>query len=444
MEVSNLTARKYGLDIKNFELIKKLVNAKCGIIKSLHLFLRENEDLPIYNVVAHHSNIGILYNEPNRGIRLRSGGTGMSLNEAIGRAIGEVIERYCWNLFGHVYRKDLVFGSYRELEKKGFSLYPIEKIYLFSKSQYSQKTFPFTPLTENTLLTWVPMIDEKKNEIYYPAQLVIGDYKLHHKENIIGYSTTSGVATGHTYKEAIMRGILEQIERDAFLLTWYCKLRPPKLKISTDSYREIFGEIYRNLANSVNYYFEIFDITLDIPVPTVLSLLISKRKFPDMKVIVGCSSNLDYKKAIYKAILESIQGVPYAKRSLLFENYKNVDIENISNFDDNFIYYLGSSNFKKFQFLLRSKRVKAIEKFPTNNKEKLRELFRILKRKKFKILMLNLTSPEISELGLYVTKVLIPELVQLSVPSYPFLGNPRFKRFQLKSQTLNKYPHPLP
>jgi len=63
-----------------------------------------------------------------------------------------------------------------------------------------------------------------------------------------------------------------------------------------------------------------------------------------------------------------------------------------------------------------------------------------LKKLGWHFLTLDLTLPDVEECGFYVTKVLIPELVQLSLPSYPFFAHPRYKKFGIK----NKLPHPLP
>jgi ribosomal protein S12 methylthiotransferase accessory factor YcaO len=168
-------------------------------------------------------------------------------------------------------------------------------------------------------------------------------------------------------------------------------------------------------------------------------MLTSKRKFPDIKIIVGAATRFTYKDAIYKSMLESIQGVAFAKRALLFYTPERIDINNITNFDDNFIYYLSSKNFKKFQFITKSKKIKKIQEY-SKNKDKMK-ILEVLRKKKMNILYLNLTLDEIEELGLYVVKVLIPELIQLSLPSYPFFGHPRFKKFSIR---FNKYPHPMP
>jgi ribosomal protein S12 methylthiotransferase accessory factor len=217
------SSSKYRLSSSNLHFLKKLVNRRVGIIKKLHIFLRENEDIPIYNVVADHAILDVLSGSFKEVTKLRSGGVGFFIDEAISRCIGEVIERYCWNLFGLVHEKEFIFGSYNQLVSK-YNLYPIEKIYLFSKEQYKRKGFIFRQLTEDTKLTWVSLFTKNGKEVYYPAQLILGKFKLNKNEEIIGYSTTSGVAAGKSYKDAFLNGIFEQIERDAFMITWFNKI----------------------------------------------------------------------------------------------------------------------------------------------------------------------------------------------------------------------------
>ena len=53
------------------------------------------------------------------------------------------------------------------------------------------------------------------------------------------YETSNGCAIGGSLEEAIFHGILEIVERDAFLLTWYAKLPLPRLDLSSANDTEL-------------------------------------------------------------------------------------------------------------------------------------------------------------------------------------------------------------
>lgn len=56
----------------------------------------------------------------------------------------------------------------------------------------------------------------------------IAYYSLGHRDAYV-YETSNGCAIGGSLEEAIFHGILEVVERDAFLLTWYAELPLPAL-----------------------------------------------------------------------------------------------------------------------------------------------------------------------------------------------------------------------
>ncbi len=96
-------------------------------------------------------------------------------------------------------------------------------------------------------------------------------------------------------------------------------------------------------------------------------------------------------------------------------------------------------------FWLKTKKTRKVTtKDFANRNATFKDVQKILYKRSLHPLYLDMTAPEISELGLHVTKVLVPELVQLSLPSYPFLQNPRFYSFIPRGSGINPYPHPLP
>ena len=84
--------------------------------------------------------------------------------------------------------------------------------------------------------------------------------------------------------------------------------------------------------------------------------------------------------------------------------------------------------------------------------EEIRHVVKILKGLDLNVLIKDLTTPDIRELGFYSIKALVPQLIPLA-GSYPFyfLGGkrlyeaPKKMGFNTKDYfNLNKYPHPFP
>ena len=55
------------------------------------------------------------------------------------------------------------------------------------------------------------------------------------------YETSNGCALGGSLEEAIFHGIMEVVERDSFLLTWYAKLPLPRLDLSSANDQEFIN-----------------------------------------------------------------------------------------------------------------------------------------------------------------------------------------------------------
>jgi ribosomal protein S12 methylthiotransferase accessory factor len=88
------------------------------------------------------------------------------------------------------------------------------------------------------------------------------------------YESSNGCASGSCLEEAVLYGLLEVAERDAFLLAWYGQrpLRP--LAISDDEHRWI--ALMRATLDPLGYDLHLFDATTDIGVPCVLSLVVHR------------------------------------------------------------------------------------------------------------------------------------------------------------------------
>ncbi|MCF1598313.1 TOMM precursor leader peptide-binding protein [Streptomyces muensis] len=87
-------------------------------------------------------------------------------------------------------------------------------------------------------------------------------------------SSSSGCATGSCLEEAALFGLLELIERDAFLLTWYGARTPTRIDPATCGRPGTAALIDRMWG--AGYDIHLFDMRVDLPVPAVLC--VAKRR----------------------------------------------------------------------------------------------------------------------------------------------------------------------
>jgi len=373
----------------------------------------------------------------------RSGGAGYSWEQAMLTTIGEVVERYCPAFYD---LKKLKHGSFRELSKK--AIHP-DEFALFHDSQYQKENFPFIRFEENTELYWTEGWDITTGDIkLIPSSLI--HMPWHVKEAPIGYPTSTGLAGHVDFYDAILTGLYEVIERDAFVITWLQELDMPKLYISP----EISEYLYSIFPK--HYEFHFFDITLDIPVPTIWGICFGEEEFGKF-VSVGTATRSTFSSALKKVIKEIGQTIPYFRHFLKKrENWAFENFEDVKSFEDHSLLYTKQRDllnvFNKWIMNEPSKEIEFHNDRKINSKEEIKRIAAIFDVKGYKLLVVNLTSSDIREAGFHCVKVISPPLIQLGgVYEYYFLGGKRIyevpailgKKVKI-FEDLNKYPHPFP
>jgi len=419
-------------------LINKVVGSFTGLAKSAIEVLVGHDDPDVFNIVfdIQPNLTEFTYGGVNMS-NLRAGGTGLSLQEAVVRGIGELIERYSLIVYPSEIADEIIFASYEDLKKSGFYALKPEKIPLFSKEQYSQKDFPFKRFTSTSKVGWVKgYCLLTKSDIYVPAQMIYPGYVPKNKEPFIFPATTSGAATASSYEEAIIRGIYEEIERHLFMLTWFNRHTLPQLKIDES---EKLNEIFTRISNKGYRYF-LRHTTYCKKIHYVLGIAVNENNcWP--KFLVGGAANLDPINAAYKALLETAQGIPFAKLLSIKFHQEKIDPYRIMDFERNVAFYSDPKNYRYVSFLLKSKKCSSINALVFDYKKSskiLKELVKILANEHAHLIVFDSTPTNIADIGFRVVKIFIPELVQLSLPSYPYLGHPKLR------EKTNLMPHPYP
>lgn len=419
----------------------KLISPEIGIIKGLGKVARMSWDPFVYSYGILPCNSKILGGERYSG---RSGGAGYNLKEAIETTLGEVIERYSSAFYD---KNSLKKGGYKDFMNK--AIHPKE-FALFHPKQYSLPNFPFVPFTENIEIYWYPCMDLTYNKVtLYPASLIFMPFTL--DENKIGYSTSTGMAGHYNFYKAILTGIYEIIERDAFVITWFQELDVPKIVIN-ENIRKFISKFFPPYFD-----FHFFDITSDIDVPTVWGICIGEAEFGDF-IAVGSAARSSYSHAIQKVLKEIGQAIPYFRYFLeVRKKWNPVSFEEITSFEDHSLFYIKRKDLRfVFDKWIKKEEEKEVE-FKEEEKEidiikEIKRILKIFRNKGYNVVCCNLTPPDVREAGFFAVKIMCPQLIPLHGNyNYGFFGGKRLYEVPEKLgyvakefDKLNKFPHPFP
>jgi ribosomal protein S12 methylthiotransferase accessory factor len=396
-----------------------------------------------------------LYSDGRGGVMTRGGGADFSSEErALMRAVGEGIER----LSLCVYReKNLLLSSFAKISKK--ALNPLS---FASVSVSGNKFTPKLKIDGNSAFRWTKGFSfANKKKLLIPAQLIYIGYKCHPNEPIIRQQLSTGAAAADSFEEALYKGVCEAVERDAFMITYLNKLSPPLIDAETIEEEEIQHLLKLFKRYKLELY--LIDITTDITIPSVMAVIID-RTGVGPAVHVAAKTGLNIQQTIKGVIIEAIQGrlgfrdIAFSTREA--EERRRIlekDPSQIKTFKDRYLFWASLDSIANINFLLRGPKKKIsndeINKYQnTSNKEKLEIVLHLLEERGIDVYGLDLTLPQIKEEGLYVAKIVSPQLQPLYLDEelkhyserlfrVPIMLGHKKKLFS--EEELNPLPHPF-
>jgi ribosomal protein S12 methylthiotransferase accessory factor len=397
------------------------VGRRLGLVKLLSRLSVDPEDFDIHHVFPTKTALGDLLGDP-REFEPRAGGAGLTREDAVNRAIGELLERYAALAYQGNGR---ITSSFNGLAGRGYQPVPFETLTLFSREQYLTPGFPCREFTKETPLTWFEGIDLcSGSAVYVPGQLISLGYVPDAGE-VAGcfYSTSCGCALATSVEGALLTGLLEFIERDAVMVRWYARLAPPGLDLSSE---ELLGRPLRRQTRALEIRF--YDLTVDGEVP-VVCVGVGERTGRSCALIFGTAAGLDTETAARKALLEAGQGRPFVK--LLAElGAARGEGEVFDDFDSNVRFFAEPANAGYVEWFAQNtarsgRYFPAAETASEPPAVSVRLLLDRCAKSGLTPIAFDLTTPELRDHGLFACRVFIPELVPLCIPSAPFFGHPR-------------------
>ena len=372
-------------------------------------------------------------------------------------AILEGLERYC-GIEPRGKRK-VVRDSYHNLENQ--ALNPT-RVGLHEKDQYEKPHFPFKPFNPDDPMNWVwgySFLQERP--ILVPELLAY--YSLGYGEGFV-YETSNGCALGGSLEEAIFHAIMEVVERDSFLLTWYARLPLPRLDLSSANDKELQLMVDR-IREVAGYDLHFYNSTMEHEIPSVWAVA-KNRRSKGVNLICAAGANPDPVRAVKSAIYE-LAGMMFRHDEKLEENrqkYEGMlqDPFAVRTMEDHGMLYGLREAEERLNFLLDDHRplrtfAEEFKQPPANTdlKDDLQDILNRFRRLNLEVIVVDQTTPITKRNGLFCVKVLIPGMLPMTfghhltrvkglerVLRVPMqLG---FMKIPLSYEQLNPYPHPFP
>lgn len=371
-------------------------------------------------------------------------------------AILEGLERHCG--LEPRGKRTVVHDCYRNVEEH--ALNPLE-VGVHTDEQYAMPGFPFEKFDPDRRIEWVwgySLIEERP--ILVPE--LLSYYSLGCGSSGFVYETSNGCALGGSREEAVFYGIMEVVERDSFLMTWYAELGLPRLDPFTAEDEELQLMIERMRAVA-GYDLFLYNSTMEHGIPSVFAMA-KNRKDTGLNLILAAGAHLDPVRAAKSAIQE-LAGMMLNLDEKLEKNRANYekmlyDDSLVRQMDDHGMLYGLPQAEERFSFLQDRPLKSFQEEFKWNSHhadltDDLKDILGKFRSRNLDVIVVDQTAPELKKNGLHCVKVLIPGMLPmtfghhhtrltglervLNVPAE--LG---YRDRPLTFDELNQKPHPFP
>ncbi|MFF0480861.1 TOMM precursor leader peptide-binding protein [Streptomyces sp. NPDC004435] len=145
--------------------------------------------------------------------------------------------------------------------------------------------------------------------VLVPSRLVYYSAGLQ-ADNFV-FECSNGCAIGGSLEEAVLGGLLELVERDAFLNAWYGAARLPAVDLATVGGRASAAMAER--AALQGYDVHVLDNRIDLPVPVVTAVAVRRDGGPGLLSFAAAAS-LDPRAAVEGALSEVLTYIPHLSR----------------------------------------------------------------------------------------------------------------------------------
>ncbi|MFT4117942.1 TOMM precursor leader peptide-binding protein [Bradyrhizobium sp.] len=280
---------------------RRHVSPLTGVVSRLE---RIEADLPMNtNFFAYHNFSAPAWNvdQLRSGLSGGSFGKGSTAEQGEASALMEAIERYSGIFQGDEIRTTRRFADFAP----GDALLPND-VQFFSETQFQNRHVPQAddshpvpePFDPSSRTEWSPVWSLRDQRFrYLPTGLLYFFYGGFHTDS-------NGCAAGNTREEAIVQGFLELVERDAYAIWWYNRVRRAEVDLSQfeDSY---VRDLQRQFADAGRRLW-VLDITTDLGIPSYVAIMHWMQNGHE-NIEFGSGSHFDRRIALLRSLTELTQ-----------------------------------------------------------------------------------------------------------------------------------------
>jgi ribosomal protein S12 methylthiotransferase accessory factor len=287
--------------------VSLLVDQRTGIVTDLHEVPRDASEPPLPLVVraqlANHRFVA----KDHDPVTVASG-KGMTMVAAQTSALGEAIERY-----GSVVWDDsqLFRAAADQLE---LPVVTPDDLVTYAGEQYA--TLRYARWRADLETSWVlarRLTDGA--EVWVPALGTFMDYEVAHRSEFFYPVTSNGLAAGPTLAHAVLGGLLELVERDAFLLAWFGRRSGFRIEPATCGDADVVSLARSYARRGVDLRLVL--VPTDSQVSVCIAIGVDRTGRSDRPAaVVGLGADLDPVRACRKAALEVGQVRPALRARL--------------------------------------------------------------------------------------------------------------------------------
>ena len=286
-----------GLRSVSSQETKKLISNALDN-SGLSIEIKQAEDYPLKDVIpvfhaelsaSHHNSTSYLFSSEE------SHGKGITVEQAYFSCAFEIFERLSSRYFGE---EEIVVAQYKKVQDVAIDLQSIcDSIVL--------KDAGFDQLTSDMEIDWVAghtVLDNKK--VLIPASMVFMT-PTRFKGTFLPNSST-GLAAGATLEDALLQGLYENIEHDAWMIGQGNPIKLPLVDIESSHNENLKAKVHQ--IKDMGYDVVVRDYTNDFNFPTFRAWIVFPENYRSY-AFNGMGSAYDPEIALERSITEAVQSI---------------------------------------------------------------------------------------------------------------------------------------
>lgn len=241
------------------------------------------------------------------------------------------------------------------------------------------------------------------------------------------FPLSTGLAAGTSFRQAILSGLCEVIERDSLALFWLHQLPAPRLEASAQAVRDPALRELLAAGDAAGTETTLLDLTTDVGVPVIGAVQTCARAAPHAIAMAACRPDpgaaalrvLEEVGSLRVALIEAAG----AGRRVAREDFFSEREQTPESFG---LLYAGADGPARFHFATRH--APAAERWPAPiaGEDLLSILVERLAAAGMETIAVDVTTPEVREFGIVVVRVIVPELMPISFTHHArYLAHPR-------------------